>query len=116
MGRKPRHTRTPRIEQISEKIEHWRKTRLRRTRMPDELWQAAVALAHEHGVYATARDLRLSYDGLKTRLEATPTRGARQRQAPATFVELGPALAIGASGSVVELLGASGAKLTIRLV
>jgi hypothetical protein len=114
MGRMPGRTQMPQIEQISRKIEQWRKTRLRRTRMPDELWDAAVALAREHGVYATARDLRISYDGLKSRLDATPKR--RARPSSLAFVELGPVAPISVTGSVVELVGASGAKLTIRLV
>ncbi len=113
MGRRPGRPAGPQIERVSQKIEEWRRTRLRRTRMPDELWHAAVAVARKHGVYATARDLRISYDGLKSRLAAAAK--PRNRQAQPTFVELGPAVAFGATGSVVELVGASGAKLTIRL-
>lgn len=115
MSRMARGTRFPQIEQIRREIEHWRKTRLGRTAMPAELWDAAVALAREHGVYATARDLRIGYDGLKSRLEATPKPRATG-DSPSAFVELGRVAPMSASGSVVELVGASGTKLTIRLV
>jgi hypothetical protein len=32
------------------------------------VWQAAVELAREHGVYCVAHHLRLDYTGLKNRL------------------------------------------------
>src|SRR5207247_9292697 len=100
MGRMPGRTQMPEIEQISRKIEQWRKTRLRRTRMPDELWDAAVALAREHGVYATARDLRISYDGLKSRLDGT----AKRRGGPSSLslVEIGPETPLRVTVLVVE--------------
>jgi hypothetical protein len=50
------------------------------------VWQTAVELAREHGVYAVAHPLRLDYMGLKKRLGGVtcPRRKARK---PA-FVEL----------------------------
>lgn len=113
MGRKQGQAQAASIEQLRQKIEHWRKTRQRRTRMPQELWEAAVAVAREHGVHATARALRIGYEGLRARVGKTPERAGRQQARP-KFVELGPGLAIGGA-SVVELQSASGTKLLIRL-
>jgi hypothetical protein len=89
--------------------------------MPEPLWRAAVELAREHGVYAVAQALRVSYSSLRTRTEAD---GATRRASPespgpqATFVELPPAVlsaAAVAGGSVVEVVGPSGQRLTVRL-
>lgn len=82
--------------------------------MPEELWRAAVALAREHGLYATSRDLRIRYESLRARLDAMPERGTER--AARAFVDLGSAVgATQDNRTVVELVGASGAKLTIRL-
>jgi hypothetical protein len=115
MGRKKQKTNTRAVEQLSQRIEHWRKTRLRRGRMPEELWEAAVEIAREHGVHATAASLRISYDALKRRV-GVEAKGKRRvsRTAPA-FVELSPGLPISMGGPVVELVVPSGGKLTIRL-
>ena len=102
------------MERVRRRIDEWRKTRVTRGRMSEELWRAAVALAREHGVYATARGLRVNYDSLKARVGAA---GKPRKGLASTFVELSGGLAIGPTpaGSVVELAGPSGEKLVIRL-
>jgi len=118
MSRKTRRARTARVEQVSRRIEHWRETRAKRGRMPERLWDAAVALAREHGVYATAQGLRVNYDSLRDRVAAGPGKREGGKAASAAFVELGPAMPLGPvspTGPVVELTGADGQKLTLRL-
>lgn len=118
MSRKSRQARAPRIEQLRQRIEEWRRTRPGRCRMPEPLWAAAVAAAREHGLYATSQGLRVSYDSLKTRMGAR--RGgpaAAKPPAATTFVEIGNPLPFvsGTSGASVELTTGDGAKLAIRL-
>jgi hypothetical protein len=50
------------------------------------LWQAAVELARQHGIYAVAHPLRLDYTRLKLRLGGMPSQPIKQNE-PA-FVEL----------------------------
>ena len=50
------------------------------------LWQAAVELARQHGIYAVAHPLRLDYMGLKRRLGGVPA--LRRKASNPTFVEL----------------------------
>jgi hypothetical protein len=47
MSRKVRRasTRTPDIERVRQRIERWRRTRAKKTRMPEELWAAATSPA-----------------------------------------------------------------------
>ncbi len=50
------------IEEVRDRIEHWRKTRQKRSPMPEQLWDAAIPLARTHGIYAVAKALRVNYD------------------------------------------------------
>jgi hypothetical protein len=56
--------------------------------LPESLWQAAVELAQQYGIYPVAHPLRLDYMGLKKRLgEVSPP--DRQKAAAPAFVEFG---------------------------
>ena len=46
------------IAQLQRQLDQFRSTQSRRTRPPASLWQAAVGLARQHGVYAVARPER----------------------------------------------------------
>ena len=53
------------IAQLQLQLNEIRSTQPRGKRLPDSVWQAAVELAREHGVYSVAHHLRLDYAGLK---------------------------------------------------
>jgi hypothetical protein len=74
------------IAQLQLQLNEIRSTRPRGRKLPDSVWQAAVELAREHGVYSVARHLRLDYGGLKKRLGGVSHRRRKARK-PA-FVEL----------------------------
>jgi hypothetical protein len=74
------------IAQLQLQLDEIRSTRPRGKRLPDSVWQAAVELAREHGVYSVARHLRLDYTGLKKRLGGVSHRRRKARHP--TFVEL----------------------------
>lgn len=46
-------------------FDRWRRGRKRRGRIPDRLWRMAAEAVSIHGVYATARELRLNPARLK---------------------------------------------------
>ena len=72
-------------------FDHWRSQQPnKRTRLPKELWQQAVALAKEHGLNKTARALSLKYYSLKNHLEATATDELKPAEARREFLELLP--------------------------
>ena len=73
------------IAQLHRHLDHFRSTQSRRTKLPDSLWQAAAELARQHGAYAVARPLRLSYRRLKKRLGGFPI--LRRKPAKPAFVE-----------------------------
>jgi len=119
VGRKKTRLLDPRVAPLRKQIGRWRQTRPKRATMPEELWGAAAELAREHGVYAAAQALGLSYGSLRTRTEARAAVHTRRTgSAPrVTFVELAPAGRPEAptTDAVVEVTGPSGQRLTVRL-
>ena len=105
--------RSTRLDDTRRRIERWRETRRHgHVSMPAALWDAAVAAARQHGLYRTARALRVDYGALKKHLEATPE-PARARPAQ-TFVELAPSGLTSPPACVIEIDGPRG-TLRIRL-
>jgi len=114
------HT-TEGLEQLRDRIEHWRRTRQKRGPMPAALWEEAASLARALGVSPVSRSLHLGYDALQEWVRSggdggracPPPVGAMTR-----FVELSGAQIVGTvpeSGAVVEVASGDGASLTIRL-
>ena len=108
------------MAKVRRDIEEWRSTRTKRCRLPDWLWEAAAALGRTHGIYRTARALRVSYESLKCRVVSgtggRPTDTMGQTAVP--FVELRPAplgTPAPARGPEVELVGVQGDRMVIRL-
>ena len=80
------------------------------------MWQAAVELARQYGVYAVAHPLRLDYVRLKRRLEAvSKVEGKKRKKKVASpgFVEL-IAAHPAAAECVIEFESKSGGKMRIQ--
>ena len=67
------------IVQLQRQLDQFRSAPPHRAKIPEGLWQAAVDLARQHGLYAVAHPLRLDYVGLKRRLEGTKSLRRRRR-------------------------------------
>jgi hypothetical protein len=100
------------IEHLQRQLDEFRSTRPHRTKLPETLWQAAVELARQHGVYSAAHPLRLDYTGLKKRLGGVP--GPKKKSAKPTFVELVAAHPSTMSECVVEFESSIGSKMRIQ--
>ena len=80
------------IAQLQRQLEQFRSSQSGRTKLPEALWQAAVELARQHGVYAVAHPLRLDYTRLKQRLGGTagrPRKGNNPATQPFEYPKLG---------------------------
>ena len=100
------------LEKTRRRITRWRETRTHRgAPMPATLWAAAIALARQHGLYTTARALRVDYGSLKKRLDAA---GAGCVPSPA-FIELPAARPTGLGPCVIDLHGARGRRMRIEV-
>jgi hypothetical protein len=100
------------ILQLQRQLEDFRGGQSRRTKLPEPLWQAAVGLARQYGIYPVAHPLRLDYMGLKKRLGEV-TSNHRKAVAP-TFVEVVAAQPAALEGCVIEFESARGAKMRIH--
>ena len=96
---------------VRRRFEHWRSTRRGPSRIPPQLWKAAVRCAAQCGLNRTVLALGLDYNSLKKRVTAEHPAPI----APATFVELLPASRNGVAECVVEVERPGGAKLRIEL-
>ncbi len=100
------------ITQLQRQLDQFRSTRPTRTKLPEPLWQAAVELARQHGIYAVAHPLGLDYTRLKQRLEGIPSR-PRKPARPA-FVELIGSGVATLSECVIEFESAGGGKMRVQ--
>jgi hypothetical protein len=57
------------LEEVCEQFEQWRQTREKRGMIPDQLWEAAIALSTYHSAYKISQSLRLNYSDFKKRVE-----------------------------------------------
>jgi hypothetical protein len=100
------------IVELQLRLDQFRSTRPRRTKLPEALWQSAVELAREHGLYSVAHPLRLDYTQLKKRLGGVVT-VSRKAAAPA-FVELIASQPATMSECVIEFESSIGSKMRIQ--
>lgn len=100
------------ILQLQRQLEQFRSSHRHRARIPEALWDLAVGLAREHGLYAVAHPLRLDYAQLKRRLAGARTVTGKKQAAPPRFVEL--IAAHSAAECVIEFESGSGGKMRIQ--
>ena len=100
------------IAQLQRRLDDLRSTRPHRTKLPEAVWQAAVELAREHGLYSVAHPLGLDYTQLKKRLGG-PLDAPKQAAVPA-FVELIASPPAAMSECMIEFESAIGSKMRIQ--
>jgi hypothetical protein len=103
------------VAQLQSQLEQFRSNQSGRTKLPESLWQAAVELARQHGVYSVAHPLRLDYTRLKKRLGGSPTSPAiRRRATKAAFVELIAPSRAQLEECVIDFESSGGSKMRIQ--
>jgi hypothetical protein len=102
------------IAQLQRQLEQFRSTQPPRTKLPESLWQAAVDLARQHGVYPVAHPLKLDYVGLKKRLNGFPSRTRKAASQAAAFVELVAPQPVKLEECLIEFECSSGGKMRIQ--
>ena len=116
MGR--RATTLPReLASARRRIDGWRAGNDKRRLIPEPIWAQAVGLARVHGASRVSAAMRLSYEGLKSRLgnaDRELPEGERTLTASASppFIEIPP---VGLRGeATVEIAGGAGRHMTIH--
>jgi hypothetical protein len=100
------------IAQLQRQLDQFRSTQSARTKLPESLWQTAVELARQHGVYSVAHALRLDYMRLKKRLGGSPS--PTRRSTKAAFIELIAPHPAMLEECVIEFESSSGGKMRIQ--
>ena len=100
------------IALLQRQLDQFRSTQPRRTKLPESLWQAAVELARQYGLYPVAHPLRLDYMGLKRRLGGASTR--RRKISKPAFVELVTPARAQLEEYVIEFESSGGNKLRVH--
>jgi len=101
------------IVQLQRQLDQFRSAQPHRAKIPEGMWQAAVELARQHGLYAVAHPLRLDYVGLKRRLEGATKVEKKKKSASPRFVEL-IASHPAAAECLIEFESKSGGKMRIQ--
>lgn len=99
------------VAQLQRQLEQFRSGQPGRTKLPESLWQAAVELARQHGVYPVAHPLRLDYTRLKQRLGGSPS--LRRKATKPAFVELVAPARAQLEECVIEFESPGGSKMRI---
>ena len=103
------------LSEARRQLDHWRSQQpSKRTRLPKEFWQQAVALAQEYGLNKTARALKVKYESLKKHLEQSDANEGHLAKAQPEFIELLPA-AIKPGAVECMLEWADGCGATVRM-
>jgi hypothetical protein len=113
------------VEQVRRRWAEWRNTHAVRSRLPEELWAAAVELVQRDGIDATARALDVDKPSLRKwagRLNPARPQPTRRKSQPKERANTLPAFVeLLASGSgtgtscMVEVESPRGAKLRLEL-
>jgi hypothetical protein len=104
-----------RVDKLRNRLEHWRRTRRKGTRIPEALWAVAVDLARVHGVNPIARSLRLDYYSLKQRVVAAQAVASGGGDAGPAFVELDVGGTTAGEQCLIELCDGEGVRMTVTI-
>ncbi len=105
----------PTLEQVRQRFEFWRQRRKKRTRIPHNLWQAAIALSEEYSIYHLSKTLRVNYTTLKSKVEnANTTEESPSHTLSTPFIEL-PAPAAPFIESTIEMIKSDGSVMRMHV-
>jgi hypothetical protein len=106
-----RSSKKPTLDEIRKQFGTWRKTREKRTPIPDTLWEAAVSLSPRYSPYLISKALRLNYNDLKCRIQASHSSLQSSPVIDPAFIELGLRAPMLPAECIVEMEDQNGAKM-----
>ncbi len=103
------------IEKVKERFETWREVRKKRTKTPEELWQAAVGLSSDYSLNKISQTLHLDYSVLKERIISIKSEELGMKGAAGGFVEVDLGRRMSTEEWAFELDDGEGAKMRMRM-
>ena len=106
------------LKEVHDLFEEWRSSRNRGSKIPEDLWKAAVSLTESHSLNQISQSLRVEYNQLRKRVERY--RSIHNDENPCTagsmgFVELSVSPTVSGSECVIELERSDGARMRMSL-
>jgi hypothetical protein len=103
-----------RLEEVKQLFTTWRANRKHKTRIPDDLWEAAASLAAQYSIHQISRALRLNHTALKDQVAArTQENNIATVQQP-FFLELPPPQSPPLSECLIEMENRHGEKMRMH--
>jgi len=101
------------LEGVRRQFEKWRKTKKPGSRIPEELWDAAVALCEQYSPSKVSLALRLSSNDLKKKVAARQASEPPSVVQPASFIEFALPAPSNEPECVVEMENRHGDRMKI---
>jgi len=98
------------IEEVGKRFEQWRRTREKRGRIPEALWEAAASLYPDYSLHHISRVLHLNHAKLKHLVKETSP--AASLLSGEHFIQLGLAPAI--SRHMIEMRHQDGSRMIVE--
>ena len=102
------------LEEVRGRFETWRSRKKAGSPIPKSLWEAAVSQCHDHTILEVSRALRLNYNDLKSRVQASEKEALPLTGGSMEFVELDLEGLSKPPECIVEIEAANGTKLRLH--
>lgn len=96
------------LKEAQQRFDEWRGSHSGRRPIPEVLWSLAAELAAQHGVFRTAKVLRLDYNKLKRQIQAAAPVAKSASVPQPSFVELIAPVSAASCECVIEVEGPRG--------
>jgi hypothetical protein len=103
----------PSLREVKQLFATWRASREHKTRIPDELWEAASSLSAQYTIHQISRNLRLNHTALKDQVAARTQENNITAQQPC-FLELPAPQSPPLSECLIEMENRHGEKMRMH--
>lgn len=100
------------LEDLQEEFKKWRAKRKRHSRIPEELWEAAVKLSSDYTTHQISKTLQLNYLALENRiLSKKHDKSMPEQGADPSFIEIDCGKHFSPTACFVEIEKSNGSKM-----
>lgn len=103
------------LERVRVKFEEWRRTRIRGSRIPEDLWGEAIKLAGVYPLAQICQSLKVEFNHLKRRVENHRAPVVSCTSAGPRFIEMGPSRTMTELECTIEVQRCDGSRMRMSL-
>ena len=108
------HRKQSSLKEVKQLFKTWRASRKPKTRIPEELWDAAAALVNQYSIHQISRALQLNHTALKEQVAARTQEKSVITAQNACFLELPPPQSPPLSECLIEMENRQGEKMRMH--